>query len=463
MFNPHKSGATLLSKVFVSLVPISMVAYRLIFGSQPSVAELIFRPVVLVASFVLCFLLCYGSSITISEKKVIRLLAIFCGILLIPSLAAVEPMRALQEWLKLVLMCMIAVMLCRPLRHVPTAKVFGLWLVIASAVIGALILSTYLNYMGPVLPGYEATRIYKETVFEKAGIPLNPAAFECVFSYISGMCLLRSTKLLWFLGFVLLLISSTLTGSRAPLAVFLISGLVLIVFNALKSPRLLLRLTGWLLAAAMVMGTAAVVALPSSQQMSSFTEGRWELWSLALHKFAERPMLGNGYLSAEDDPGFISGGYHNEFVTALAEQGVIGSIAVISVFVFLFRYCWKLAFDPSARDRKGHWVLFGCLFLFVRALVELPGLFGTAQAPADFLAYIFLAIVISKMSRKEDLATSSSRLPVSAQIDSGGTVVLGQDSWPRTQGPRVLVHTLHGLTSKPPQASDDGEFAHNAQ
>jgi len=75
--------------------------------------------------------------------------------------------------------------------------------------------------------------------------------------------------------------------------------------------------------------------LASPQQMSALTEGRWNLWSVALHKFALRPIWGNGYLSAQDSI-YLSGGYHNEYLTALAEQGLIGFLAVAYLFWFLF-------------------------------------------------------------------------------------------------------------------------------
>jgi hypothetical protein len=50
------------------------------------------------------------------------------------------------------------------------------------------------------------------------------------------------------------------------------------------------------------------------------------------------------------------------------------------------------------------WALFACLFLLLRANVEVPGLFGYAQDPADYLAYVFMAIVVSRFSTEEDCA-----------------------------------------------------------
>jgi O-antigen ligase len=403
MTNVARSTSELLSMILVSLIPASLLAYRLIYASDPSLAVLICRPVILAICILLFFLLWYGAQVTEAEQRLIGVLVILCGVLLVSSLAATNSIRALQEWLKLVIMCAIAIMLCRPLRHGPSAKIFGASLLIVSTMLGGLIVSTYIQYMGMVLPSYAATRVFKSAAMDDAGIPLNPLGFECVFAYLCGMCLLRGTKLLWAIGLVLLVISSALTGSRAPLAVFAVSGLVLILVNALHSRRVQFRVAGVVIAAGTVIGIAIAAILASSQQLSALTEGRWNLWSVALHKFALRPIWGNGYLSAQDSI-YLPGGYHNEYLTALAEQGIIGFLAVGYLFWFLLSCCWKLAFRNSLAYRNGQCILFTCLFLLFRALVELPGLFGTAQGPADFLAYIFLAIVISRIAHQELLS-----------------------------------------------------------
>jgi O-antigen ligase len=327
-------------------------------------------------------------------------------------LTATDPARAMREWLKLFIMCAISLLLCRALRHTRTARILGSVLMIASAVDGAEMVAIYVKYFGLVLPTYATNRAYKGQILDNGGLALNAIAFECVFAYICGMCLLRSTKLLWSLGLVLLMISSALTGSRAPVALFGVSVVALIVTNALRSRRLLVVCGGLVLAAAIVVGVIVAFSTFTREQMLAATEGRVYWWSVAFQKYTERPVLGHGYGSAEDAPGFIAGGYHSEYLTALAEQGVVGFIAVLNLFWFLLRCSWNLASRPSYTWQNGQWALFGCFFLLVRAVVELPGLFGTAQGPADFLAYLFLAIVVSRLSREEDYMLSEMRSPV---------------------------------------------------
>jgi hypothetical protein len=58
----------------------------------------------------------------------------------------------------------------------------------------------------------------------------------------------------------------------------------------------------------------------------------------------------------------------------------------------------RTAFHSEARRYRGEYIAFTCLFLCVRALVEIPGLFGYGQDVTDYLAYVFVAVVASRMS-----------------------------------------------------------------
>jgi len=162
--------------------------------------------------------------------------------------------------------------------------------------------------------------------------------------------------------------------------------------------------------------------------MSAATEGRWDLWSVAWQKFLERPMLGYGFESWRDDlasrlPGVyeftsqfessdFAGGYHNEYLTLLAEQGLIGFFPVMAFFLFLLWCSAKLAFGNWVTWAHGQWALLGCLFLIVRAAFEMPGLFGYGQEPADYLAFLFVGIVCSRFSVEEDYLRSAQRMMI---------------------------------------------------
>jgi hypothetical protein len=130
----------------VSLIPLTLVLYRIIFASQPTLAASVCRPAILLVCCALA-MFWYGSHVSSVEHKLIRVVAVLCGALLVTSLLATNPERALQEWIKLALMCVIAIALCRPLVHPPNAMVLGASLVLAGAVFGILIVVIYVKYM----------------------------------------------------------------------------------------------------------------------------------------------------------------------------------------------------------------------------------------------------------------------------------------------------------------------------
>lgn len=417
MTTSTKSISALLSKVPAFLIPAWIGVYWFFATASLDATNLIFRPVLLALALVLLFVW-YRLPVTQAEQRLAGVLAVLCTAMLVPSINAADQARSMQEWLKLVIICTISLMLSRALRDADTAVVFGRSLIIASVVSGALIVMTYLRYMGPVLPTYESTRILKG----RADVPLNPVAFECVFSFVCGMCLIRSTKLLWFIAIALLVITGTLTGSRAPVAAFFGAGTIMLLVNSVRSRRVLIWFTGWLFTALLLFGIPTAIYVLGYARMSQITEHRWDVWSIALQRFSERPILGYGYWSwyealASHLPGehLEGGSFHNEFITALAEQGIVGFVAVLYLYWFLLRSCWKLTFRPSAAWRNTQWILFGCFFLLLRAGVEVPGLFGYSQEPADYLAYIFLAIVISSMSREEDFRRQRRRAAHSSE------------------------------------------------
>lgn len=390
--------------------------YWFVYAFDKDLATRIMRPAVFGAAILLA-LVWTKPALSWAELKLGGILAVVCVVLLAPSLAATSPRRALLDCVKLGILCVIALLLCRALRNKATAEAFGRGLIVASILPGILIVYVYLKYMGFTLPTYESSRVLK-AVAMLAGVPLNAVAFSCVFAYICGMCLVpRNRFLVWWLGPILFVISSALTGSRAPLGLLAVSAFALLIFNGFRSRSQIKYLMTWITVLALVIAMVWGAQVLSFKEMSSATEGRWDFWWVAWQKFTERPVMGYGFDSWRDDlvsrlPGEyhltaydainLAGGYHNEYITLLAEQGLVGFLPVIWLFIFLWRCSWNLAFRSPPTWRNGQWALFGCLFLFIRAAIEAPGLFGYGQEPADYLAFAFLAIVVSRLSVQED-------------------------------------------------------------
>jgi O-antigen ligase len=260
----------------------------------------------------------------------------------------------------------------------------------------------------------------KEVALTSDGVVLNPVASSAVFAYILGVCLIRPTRLIVALGLGVFASSALLSGSRAPVGIGVLCVAALIMIHVLRSKTLAVRVAGCAAAAVAVVLIAGAFYL-NQIEIGSFTEGRSDLWKIAYAKFSERPLTGFGFESWRDDllerlPGDeltlqtasqLEGGYHSEYLTLLAEQGLFVFLLGVAIMWALLRSCWHLAFHDPMRSRNAQFLLIAGLYLAVRAFVEAPGLFGYSQEPSDYLAYCLLAIVISRLSGGEELTRTA--------------------------------------------------------
>jgi len=414
-----------MSWLLAGSIPLIVGLFWPIYSLNPDSSSYILRPPVFAAAMLLALLWSHAL-ITAAEVRMSAYMVTMCVTLLIPSMASTNPSRALTDLVKLTMLCIVALAVSRALRDPVTAKVFALALIGISILCAFFILVSYVQYKGVVLPTYKSAREFKGMAVKHA-IPLNAVAFTSVFSYIMGMCVLRANFLLGSLGFFLLVVTTVFTGSRAPVGVLVLAVFVLLLMNAWRGRKLWVRAIGYAMAVAIFAALFLVLFRVPFKRMTEITEGRWDLWSVAVAKFTESPLIGYGFESWRDDlvsrlPGEyqltsniasnIAGGYHNEYLTMLAEQGLIGSIPVIAFFMFLLSLCWKLAFRQWHTWHRGQWALFGCLFLMVRGNVEMPGLFGYGQEPSDFLAWLFVALTLSRFSIEEDWLRDNALVPV---------------------------------------------------
>jgi len=413
-----KFSVLFISGLLAAAIPLILSLYWPAFWLAPESSSALLRIVVLLFALLLAGLW-YRAPISHAEVNLLRVFGMAAIIWLVPTLMATDRSHALSGWIKLIVLFAVCFLLARGLRHPATARVFGISLLAGSAILIAFILFIYVRYAGFTLPTFKAAREFKGLAQQVGGVPLNPVAFDAVFSYLAGMCLVPTSRLLVLMGIPLFVISSLFTGSRAPLVILAASIFVLLCLKGLRSKPLLLRVGTTLLAAGAVAGGIVIVTQASDKEVSGATEGRSHIWSVGLQKFTERPLFGWGYESWRDDlvsrlPGEydltfdlaknLGGGYHNEYISVLAEEGLIGAAAASLIIWLLFRSSWLLAFRNWGTAHAGAWPLFACIFLLLRANFEVPGLFGYAQGPDDYLGYIFIAIVLSRFSVEEDYA-----------------------------------------------------------
>ena len=398
-------------------IPLSLSLYWVASWLVPGSEGLLLRASVLACSLLLAFIW-RRAPISQAELNLVRVLGVAALVLLIPTLTATQPSRAFSGWLKTLVLFTVCCLVARGLRHSPTAHVFGLALLAGGVILIAFILYTYARHLGFEIPTYKMARQFKG-IEEVEGVPLNSIAFAAVLSYVAGLCLIRTNWLLTLIGIPLFVTSSIFTGSRAPLVILAASVFVLLCINGLRSKSLLLRAATALLVSGTVLGGVAIIMLTPDRDLTGVTEGRWHLWSVGLHKFVERPLFGYGYESWRDDlvsrlPGeydltfdlakSLGGGYHNEYISVLAEEGLIGAFGAGLIVWLLLRSSWLLAFRQWGAVPTKQWPLFACIFMLLRANFEVPGLFGYGQDPVDYLAYVLVAIIISRFSVEEDRA-----------------------------------------------------------
>jgi O-antigen ligase len=410
----YAPNTTLLAYIVGASIPLVVDGYWVLYTLYPDAAVVALRPLVLSAAL-FGYLLSYKAAASLYERKAARIISLLAVTLLIPSLTASNPLNALGGWARIAFVYVIALMLCRALRDRRVAAALGWSLIFSSVLLTALVLFTYVQFMGLTVPTYTSARIFKG-IAQEADLSMNAVPFAAVFSYILAMCLIRPNKVLYAAGAVVLLLSTVMTGSRAPLATVIAVVAALIALRLLRSKRPFTRLISAMLIAGIALILAGAFYTLSFKTWSHITEGRWDVWSVAVQKFLERPITGYGYYSWRDDlasrlPGeyalttkmteMSAGGYHNEYLTLLAEEGLLGFGAAAALVWFLLKSSYRLAFARWRTWTGGSWALFASLFLLLRACVEVPGLFGYGQDPADYLAFLAVAIIVSRFSIEE--------------------------------------------------------------
>jgi O-antigen ligase len=411
-----------LCTIVATTIPLALGIYWVIYSAIGADIISMALRVFVTGAVALLAVFWFDIPVTQGEARFTALLANFLVLLIVPSLMATDPIRAFRDLAKLMLMSFIGLGLARALRDRGTARMFGFAMLAGSAILTAFVLYVYAGHIGFSLPSYAELRQMKGILASKEDLSLNAIGFSAMFMYVLGLCLVRAGRWIWTLGFVVFAVAALLTGSRAPAIIVVISAIGLLVMHLTRAHSSYSRITGWFIAIALTLSVIGSASILSSREIVSLTEGRSALWGIAWDKFTERPLVGFGLESWRDDisripgefsvssgSGQIAGAYHNEFMTLLAEGGLVALLPALAIAFWLLACSHWVAFESSVPAINGYMILFGCLFLLLRSAVEVPGLFGYAQEPADYLAYIFLAVVISQLSFHEDVSRMALR------------------------------------------------------
>lgn len=432
-----KAIAPFLSRALGFLIPFLLALHWPVIAchANENVMLVVLR-IGLMGASLLLFLLWAGTGLSRAEVKWTAVLGSFLVVYLASALCGTDIQRGLQDWARVATAMLAGFGTARGLRHPSTAKAFGISFVVASLISCGLVLFVYWHYMGFRTPDYESLRIFKESALRGSGVALNPLASAAFLFCLMGMCILPSSWWLRFVALFVVVVVGGLTGSRAPVALLCACGALLLMIKAAKSRNLAGRVGAW---GSLALGTLFITVLltrATPYSISAITEGRYDVWTVGWAKFVERPLLGHGPDSWRDDlfarlPGYYketgalqklkAGGYHSEYVTLLAEGGALCFVSAIAFLGLLLKDSFGIAFHRRSKHYRGDVLAFTCLFLCVRALIEIPGLFGYGQDVTDYLAYLFVALIASRSSLLEQAGREEmTPIPYSRQAHSVG-------------------------------------------
>lgn len=93
-------------------------------------------------------------------------------------------------------------------------------------------------------------------------------------------------------------------------------------------------------------------------QLESSAQSRKDFWALAMELFHESPVVGHGYQSFKHlNPDRMD--THNVYMRVLAEQGIVGAVIFMSIWICLLRLSFQVwRRGPTAEDRQYGFALF---------------------------------------------------------------------------------------------------------
>lgn len=158
-------------------------------------------------------------------------------------------------------------------------------------------------------------------------------------------------------------------------------------------------------------GDAKYMARFDLETLDMGTLVRIGLWETAINMFGEKPLIGFGPNTFQDEylnyfPIIIGASTlvleinhtqaHNIILNTMAEQGLIGLTALLFSILLFFRYLFKMYKKPVCRHDKMIMSLFLCFFVYfiVHNMVDIP-MTAYHQINSQFVLASYFALIVS--------------------------------------------------------------------
>jgi len=279
----------------------------------------------------------------------------------------------------------------------------------------AVVVWAYLRFAGWSWLGFGELAELKTYAMADLGLGLNGLALGSLLAGALALTWAEGRPLrLGYLGAVTAVVL-LLSGARATVIMALAGALI---YGALRAFRAFSPLARVMIAivVSIILAVGAVFlggdgGLADPYALSRATTGRFDLWVAGFRKFLDYPVFGGGAGSWRYDlrqylPNYRewgveafaekvqAGAYHNSYLTLLAEKGLVSFLPGIALLVFVVRRALAASLQPGADlfVRSAPAVMSA---LLVATLAETMGFFGSANGPADFLAYGMAAYLVA--------------------------------------------------------------------
>jgi O-antigen ligase len=313
-------------------------------------------------------------------------------------------------------------MLCLRERRSRIALGYGLACFLATEL--ALIGYFFLKDLGLYTSNLKSLKFFKDHVLELYQINFNPIAYSLIISSILSFFVFDRRPVLKKAVLSATVFIALLSGAATAILSFLIAYVTLF---SIRTKRFKL----WLALVSLAGLTAAYLGFTylDGYTLNEMTTGRFSLWSAAVSKFRQSPLVGWGANSWKADLSTFlpmynperfdslleleSGGFHNAYLGLLAEKGLAGFLPGLLMLGYLIRQSLKLfrrrdlmGWPDSSLAARTPLVM---IMTATQYLAEQSGLFGFGNGAVDFLSFSMASLIVALAAESDALVARGRR------------------------------------------------------